>query len=51
MGGDGKRFAREYFWFALALMAILLGSAARAAPAEEAAGAAFANGERLGWPA
>src|SRR6202023_855760 len=29
------RFAREYFWFALALIAVLLGSAARAAAAEE----------------
>jgi len=33
----GRRFAREYFWFALALIAILLGSAARAAAADERA--------------
>jgi phosphate-selective porin OprO/OprP len=31
-----RRFGREYFWFALALIAILLGSTARAAGTEEA---------------
>jgi phosphate-selective porin OprO/OprP len=31
MDRQGRRFAREYFWFALALIAILMGSAARAA--------------------
>ncbi len=35
MGRQGRRFAREYFWFALALMAVLLGSTARAAAADE----------------
>src|SRR5450432_1900111 len=35
MDRQGRRFAREYFWFALALIAILLGSAARAAAADE----------------
>src|ERR1700736_5807307 len=30
MGKTGRRFAREYFWFALTLIAVLLGSAARA---------------------
>jgi phosphate-selective porin OprO/OprP len=37
MDKEGRRFARDYFWFALALMAILLGSTARAAAAEESA--------------
>lgn len=31
MDRQGRRFAREYFWFALALIAILLGSTSRAA--------------------
>jgi phosphate-selective porin OprO/OprP len=35
MDRQGRRFAREYFWFALALIAILVGSAARAAAADE----------------
>jgi phosphate-selective porin OprO and OprP len=35
MDRQGRRFAREYFWFALALIAILLGSTARAAAADE----------------
>jgi phosphate-selective porin OprO/OprP len=35
MDRPGRRFAREYIWFALALIAILLGSAARAAAADE----------------
>jgi phosphate-selective porin OprO and OprP len=35
MDRPGRRFAREYTWFALALIAILLGSAARAAAADE----------------
>jgi phosphate-selective porin OprO/OprP len=35
MDRPGRRFAREYFWFALALIAMLLGSAARAAAADE----------------
>jgi phosphate-selective porin OprO/OprP len=35
MGKAGRRFAREYFWFALALVAILLGSAARAGTVDE----------------
>ena len=35
MDRQGRRFAREYFWFALALIAILAGSAARAATADE----------------
>ena len=34
MSKQGRRFAREYVWFALALIAILLGSAARAAADE-----------------
>src|SRR5260370_13556108 len=29
--GNGRRVGREYFWFALALMVILMGSAAHAA--------------------
>jgi len=37
MDRQGRRFAREYFWFALALIAILMGSAARAAAADEPA--------------
>jgi phosphate-selective porin OprO/OprP len=37
MDKEGRRFARDYFWFALALMAILLGSTVRAAAAEESA--------------
>ena len=35
MSRQGRRFAREYFWFALALMAVLLGSTGRAAAADE----------------
>jgi phosphate-selective porin OprO and OprP len=35
MDRQGRRFARDYFWFALALIAILMGSAARAAAADE----------------
>jgi sulfate/thiosulfate transport system substrate-binding protein len=31
-GKNASRLGREYFWFALALIAVLLGSAARAAP-------------------
>jgi phosphate-selective porin OprO and OprP len=34
MSKQGRRFAREYVWFALALIAILLGSTARAAADE-----------------
>jgi hypothetical protein len=34
--GDGKRGARDYFWFALALIVVLIGSASRA-PAVDAA--------------
>ena len=37
MDREGRRFARDYFWFALALIAILLGSTVRAAAAEESA--------------
>jgi phosphate-selective porin OprO and OprP len=37
MDKEGRRFARDYFWFALALIAILLGSTVRAAAAEESA--------------
>ena len=29
--GNGRRVGREYFWFALALIVILMGSAAHAA--------------------
>ncbi|HEY0748317.1 MAG TPA: porin [Steroidobacteraceae bacterium] len=36
--GNARRFGREYFWFALALMAILLGSAAHAAAEDPVAG-------------
>jgi phosphate-selective porin OprO/OprP len=36
MSKQGRRFAREYVWFALALIAILLGSTARAAADEPA---------------
>ena len=32
----GRHGAREYFWFALALIVLLMGSAARAAAAEGA---------------
>jgi len=35
MDKQGRRFARDYFWFALVLIAILMGSAARAAAADE----------------
>ncbi|HMH88219.1 MAG TPA: porin [Steroidobacteraceae bacterium] len=38
MSKHGRRFAREYVWFALALIAILLGSAARAATDEPSPG-------------
>jgi phosphate-selective porin OprO and OprP len=37
MEREGRRFAREYLWFALALIAILLGSTAHAAAAQEPA--------------
>ncbi|MDP9008902.1 MAG: OprO/OprP family phosphate-selective porin [Pseudomonadota bacterium] len=37
MGKTGRRFAREYFWFALTLIAVLLGSAARAGALDEPA--------------
>jgi hypothetical protein len=32
--GDGKRGARDYFWFALALIVVLIGSASRASAAD-----------------
>src|SRR5258708_10101105 len=35
MDRQGRRFARDYFWFAFVLIAILVGSAARAAAADE----------------
>jgi Spy/CpxP family protein refolding chaperone len=35
--GDGKRGARDYFWFALALIVVLIGSASRASAADAAA--------------
>jgi hypothetical protein len=34
---DGKRSARDYFWFALALIVVLIGSASRASAADAAA--------------
>ena len=33
---DGKRGARDYFWFALALIVVLIGSASRASAADAA---------------
>lgn len=38
MSKQGRRFARDYVWFALALIAILLGSTARAATDEPSPG-------------
>ena len=38
MSKEGRHFAREYVWFALALIAILLGSTARAATDEPSPG-------------
>jgi len=35
--GDGERGARDYFWFALALIVVLIGSASRASAADAAA--------------
>ena len=32
--GEGKRGARDYFWFALALIVVLIGCASRASAAE-----------------
>jgi hypothetical protein len=34
---DGKRGARDYFWFALALIVVLIGFASRASAADAAA--------------
>jgi hypothetical protein len=43
---DGKRGARDYFWFALALIVVLIGSASRAQAADAASSrtAAQTNG-------
>ena len=43
---DGKRGARDYFWFALALIVVLIGSASRASAADAASSrtAAQSNG-------
>jgi phosphate-selective porin OprO/OprP len=38
MNREGRRFAREYFWFSLALIAVLLGSTARAAAEDPPSG-------------
>jgi len=38
---DGKRGARDYFWFALALIVVLIGSASRASAADAAATAPY----------
>jgi len=45
MGNNGRRIGREYFWFALALMAILVGSAARAATSGETTAGGATAGE------
>jgi len=45
MGNNGRRIGREYFWFALALMAILLGSAARAATSGETTAGGATSGD------
>jgi hypothetical protein len=48
MDRQGRRFAREYIWFAVALVAILLGSAARAAAAERTSPQAYYYYKRFG---
>jgi phosphate-selective porin OprO and OprP len=47
MSREGRRFAREYFWFSLALIAILLGSTARAAAEEPSTGNKKPGAEEL----
>jgi phosphate-selective porin OprO/OprP len=47
MNREGRRFAREYFWFSLALIAVLLGSTARAAVEESPSGNKKPNAEEL----